>query len=117
MMTNTFQDLSSLQMKYISMALASRCRSIIGTPGIAEMNGVESMKSASQTECQCVHQPTHEMTTDEIKEMAGFFISGAKRLKEAGVDAVELHGAHGYLIGQFLSPYTKLKDRRVRRKF
>ena len=41
--------------------------------------------------------------------MAGFFISGAKRLKEAGVDAVELHGAHGYLIGQFLSPYTNLR--------
>ena len=80
-----------------------------GRQGIAEMNGVESMKSASQTECQCVHQPTHEMTTDEIKEMAGFFISGAKRLKEAGVDAVELHGAHGYLIGQFLSPYTNLR--------
>lgn len=77
-----------------------------GRQGIAAVNGVESMKSASQTECQCVHQPTHEMTLEEIHEMIDRFVAGTKRLKAAGVDAVELHGAHGYLIGQFLSPYT-----------
>lgn len=77
-----------------------------GRQGIAELNGVESMKSSSKTECQCVHQPTHEMSVDEIKEMTALFAAGAKRLKIAGIDAVELHGAHGYLIGQFLSPYT-----------
>lgn len=83
-----------------------------GRQGIAELNGVESMKSASKTECRCVHQPAHEMTTDEIKEMTELFAAGAKRLKEAGVDAVELHGAHGYLIGQFLSPYTNKRTDR-----
>ncbi len=77
-----------------------------GRQGIAAVNGVDSMMAPSQTECQCVHQPTHEMTLEEIKRVQGQFISGAKRLQEAGVDAVELHGAHGYLIGQFLSPYT-----------
>ena len=83
-----------------------------GRQGIAELNGVESMKSASKTECRCVHQPAHEMTADEIKEMTELFAAGAKRLKEAGVDAVELHGAHGYLIGQFLSPYTNKRTDR-----
>lgn len=77
-----------------------------GRQGIAVVNGVESMKSASATECQIVHQPTHEMTKDEIKEMVGKFASAARRIKEAGADAVEIHGAHGYLIGQFSSPYT-----------
>ncbi len=77
-----------------------------GRQGIAAVNGVESMKSPSATECQCVHQPTHEMTKDEIKQMVGKFISAAKRVKEAGCDIVEFHGAHGYLIGQFDSPYT-----------
>ncbi|MCR5416310.1 MAG: NAD(P)/FAD-dependent oxidoreductase [Pseudobutyrivibrio sp.] len=77
-----------------------------GRQGIAVVNGVESMKSASQTECQIVHQPTHEMTKAEIDEMVDKFAQAARRIKEAGVDAVEIHGAHGYLIGQFSSPYT-----------
>ncbi|MDR2197507.1 MAG: NAD(P)/FAD-dependent oxidoreductase [Coriobacteriales bacterium] len=77
-----------------------------GRQGIAEMNGLESMPSASATECQAVHQPTHEMSTSEIDEMVARFAAAARRLKDAGFDAVELHGAHGYLINQFLSPYT-----------
>ncbi len=77
-----------------------------GRQGIAAVNQVESMKSASQTECQCVHQPTHEMDMNEIRDMIRRFAKGAGRIKKAGIDAVELHGAHGYLIGQFLSPYT-----------
>lgn len=77
-----------------------------GRQGIAALNQVDSMKSSSKTECQCVHQPTHEMSKAEIREMVEKFAEGAERLKKAGIDAVELHGAHGYLIGQFLSPYT-----------
>ena len=77
-----------------------------GRQGIAAVNHVESMKSSSQTECQCVHQPTHEMSKEEIHDMIEKFAEGAARIKKAGIDAVELHGAHGYLIGQFLSPYT-----------
>lgn len=77
-----------------------------GRQGIAALNQVESMKSASKTECKCVHQPTHEMSREEIQEMVERFARGAGRMKKAGIDAVEIHGAHGYLIGQFLSPYT-----------
>lgn len=77
-----------------------------GRQGIAAVNGVETMAAPSVTECQCVHQPTHAMTVEEIRDMVRRFAMGAYRLKQAGVDAVEFHGAHGYLIGQFLSPYT-----------
>ncbi len=77
-----------------------------GRQGIAAINGNTTMKAPSVSECQCVHQPTHEMSLEEIHEMIDHFVQGARRLKEAGIDAVELHGAHGYLIGQFLSPYT-----------
>lgn len=83
-----------------------------GRQGIAAVNQVESMKSASKTECQCVHQPTHEMDMDEIQDMISRFAKGAGRIKKAGIDAVELHGAHGYLIGQFLSPYTNKRTDR-----
>lgn len=46
------------------------------------------------------------LTHKEIKEIEQQFIDAAFRVYTAGVDGVELHGAHGYLIQQFLSPYT-----------
>ncbi|CAM4454922.1 NADH:flavin oxidoreductase/NADH oxidase [Paenibacillus tarimensis] len=47
-----------------------------------------------------------ELTTQEVKEMVDKFADAARRAVEAGVDTIELHGAHGYLIHQFHSPYT-----------
>jgi 2,4-dienoyl-CoA reductase-like NADH-dependent reductase (Old Yellow Enzyme family) len=47
-----------------------------------------------------------EMTTDEIVSAVDAFAQAARRARVAGMDAVQLHGAHGYLIGQFLSPHT-----------
>jgi 2,4-dienoyl-CoA reductase-like NADH-dependent reductase (Old Yellow Enzyme family)/thioredoxin reductase len=43
---------------------------------------------------------------DEIETLVKKFGEGARRAKTAEFDAVEIHGAHGYLIEQFLSPYT-----------
>jgi NADPH2 dehydrogenase len=48
----------------------------------------------------------HELTTLEVKEMIEKFRKGVERAVLAGVDTIELHGAHGYLIHQFSSPYT-----------
>ncbi|KXL52235.1 NADH oxidase [Anaerotignum neopropionicum] len=45
------------------------------------------------------------MTVTEIKEIEQKFVDAAVRAKKAGYDGVELHGAHSYLIGQFLSTY------------
>jgi 2,4-dienoyl-CoA reductase-like NADH-dependent reductase (Old Yellow Enzyme family)/thioredoxin reductase len=45
-----------------------------------------------------------ELTVAEIHELVRRFTEAARRARTAGFDAVELHGAHGYLIGQFLSP-------------
>ncbi len=44
-----------------------------------------------------------EMTIEDIKETIAAFGQGARRAREAGFDAVELHAAHGYLLMQFLS--------------
>lgn len=51
-------------------------------------------------------QRMHAMSRKEIHKLQQDFIDAAERCRKAGVDAVELHGAHGYLIQQFLSPYT-----------
>nr|HID58740.1 FAD-dependent oxidoreductase [Desulfobacterales bacterium] len=47
-----------------------------------------------------------ELTTEEVGLMADCYAEAARRNKDAGFDFVEIHGAHGYLITQFLSPYT-----------
>lgn len=48
----------------------------------------------------------HEMTHGEIAEIVDAFASAGARMKAAGVDGVELHAGSGYLLNQFLSPYT-----------
>ncbi|HLZ18066.1 MAG TPA: NADH:flavin oxidoreductase, partial [Smithellaceae bacterium] len=47
-----------------------------------------------------------EMTLDEVHEIIASFGAGARRAKAAGFDMVELHGAHGYLLMQFLSAHS-----------
>lgn len=50
------------------------------------------------------------LTREEITELVGSFADAARRAKEAGFDAVELHGAHGYLLHQFISPRCNLRE-------
>lgn len=50
------------------------------------------------------------ITDSEIWEIIVAFGDGARRAKEAGFDAVQVHGAHAYLLSQFLSPYTNRRQ-------
>ena len=51
-----------------------------------------------------------ELTIDEIHELVEQFGDCARRAKEAGFDAVEVHGAHGYLVGAFASPFSNKRS-------
>ncbi|HOO75846.1 MAG TPA: NADPH dehydrogenase, partial [Tepiditoga sp.] len=55
---------------------------------------------------KAIGEVPRELTKDEIKIMIKKFIKGAKISQLSGFDGVELHGAHGYLLCQFLSPET-----------
>jgi NADPH2 dehydrogenase len=50
-----------------------------------------------------------EMTKTEIADTVEVFKKGVERAKKAGFDVIELHGAHGYLINEFLSPLSNLR--------
>lgn len=53
-----------------------------------------------------VRQTPRALTIDEIKATVEKYAQGARRAKDAGCDAAEFHGAHGYLIAQFMSAYA-----------
>jgi len=50
------------------------------------------------------------LTLPEIQKIQTAFVTGARVAQMAGADGVELHGAHGYLINSFLSPYLNRRD-------
>lgn len=55
-------------------------------------------------------QVPRELSEEEIAELIGYFVAAARRAREAGFDAVEVHGAHGYLVNQFISPYSNRRE-------
>ncbi|MHC4311377.1 MAG: oxidoreductase [Planctomycetota bacterium] len=52
------------------------------------------------------------MTAEEIYDLVEKFAEAAWRVQQAGFDSVELHGAHGYLIAQFMSPFVNQRNDR-----
>jgi 2,4-dienoyl-CoA reductase (NADPH2) len=77
-----------------------------------DINGIEYPTGLSSTGKQ---DPIHgfkceAMTAAQIAEVVQYFADGARRAREAGLDGVELHGANGYLITQFLS--SAINDRK-----
>ena len=62
--------------------------------------------SASPIPSPANREIPHEMSVKEIKEIVNCFATTATYFREAGFDGVELHGAHGYIITQFMSPWS-----------
>ena len=77
-----------------------------------DIPGIEIPEALSSTNNS---EPLHgfqceRMTIQDINEAVQAFAQGARRAREAGLDGVELHGANGYLITQFLS--SGINDRK-----
>jgi 2,4-dienoyl-CoA reductase-like NADH-dependent reductase (Old Yellow Enzyme family) len=60
----------------------------------------------SPVPCPVDKEMPKELSTKEVYELIEKFGDGARRAREAGFDAVEVHGAHGYLVAQFMSAYS-----------
>lgn len=52
------------------------------------------------------------LTIDQITKLQNGFLESAKRASKAGLDGIEIHGAHGFLTGQFMSPITNKRNDR-----
>ena len=64
----------------------------------------------SETPCPVCKDIPKQMSFSDIEETAEAYALAAGRAKKAGFDAVEIHGAHGYLICAFLSPYSNKRS-------
>lgn len=53
---------------------------------------------------------TKELSVDEIRQMQNAYVQAAIRAKKAGYDGIQLHGCHGYLINQFVSPVNNQRN-------
>lgn len=73
------------------------------------LNGVQPV-APSAIACKVVNEMPRALTTEECDELVKKFITGAAIAQLSDFDGVELHGAHGYLINEFLSPYTNKRS-------
>jgi 2,4-dienoyl-CoA reductase-like NADH-dependent reductase (Old Yellow Enzyme family) len=79
----------------------------VGTVPLSE-GGWETVSSTSQAFGD--YDAPRKLSSSEISELVKAFGLAAKRSVDAGFDAVEIHGAHGYLLHQFLSPLSNDRD-------
>jgi 2,4-dienoyl-CoA reductase-like NADH-dependent reductase (Old Yellow Enzyme family) len=74
-----------------------------------EMTGTQPIAPSAVFDKSLFVMP-REMTEADIERIIEAFAQSARRVKESGFDAVQLHGAHGYLISQFLCPHTNRRE-------
>lgn len=73
--------------------------------------GIQAGCASGQAFGPSAMEGAREITKDEIKMLLAAFADAAERVKKAGMDFVQIHGASGYLVNQFMSPfYNKRND-------
>ena len=63
----------------------------------------------SAVEDKSTKQTPRELTTEEIEQIVKNFVAATRRAYECEYDMVQMHGAHGYLLSNFISPYTNIR--------
>ena len=92
----------------IAIQIAHAGRKALGSDDVVSCSAVR-YDGANEAHKQWEYQMPRELSKDEIIDIIEKFKQSTKRAVEAGFDAIEIHGAHGYLIHQFSSPKTNLR--------
>ena len=66
----------------------------------------------SDLPCPTIRGDMEPLTIDGIRRLVTLFGDGAERARNAGFELIEIHGAHGYLVNQFLSPFSNIREDR-----
>ena len=72
--------------------------------------GVQGIAPSPYKDPPSVYENPREMTKEDIETVIQAYADAAVRAKKCGFDAVEIHGAHGYLINQFSSPFSNKRS-------
>lgn len=80
-----------------------------GRYGSHEFFGLQPLAPSAVTS-RVTKSPPRAMNDDDLAQTRDDFVGGALRARELGFDAVEIMGSEGYLLNQFLSPITNLRD-------
>jgi 2,4-dienoyl-CoA reductase-like NADH-dependent reductase (Old Yellow Enzyme family) len=72
----------------------------------SEITGYKPMAPSSVMHPHRGVEIPHQLSLVEIEDIIDYYRNAARRGFEAGFDAIQVHGAHGYLLGQFHSPIT-----------
>ena len=74
-----------------------------GKPGVELVGPSAKWNPAFKKECR-------KLTAAEIEQIIKNFVEGGRRVYESGYDLVELHGAHGFLLSDFVSPFANTRS-------
>lgn len=98
---------------FVQLMHTGRIGHIDNLPEGAQLVGASSMPAAGQiytdTKGPQDHAVPVALTTEGVKDVIGGHVTAARNAIEAGFDGVELHGANGYLLEQFLNPNTNTR--------
>ena len=82
----------------------------LGRSTLTEKEGGWKPVAPSAIPFKADDEAPHEMTLDDIRRTQDAFVAAAHRSAAAGFQIVELHGAHGYLMHEFLSPLSNKRE-------
>ncbi|PSJ80421.1 NADH:flavin oxidoreductase/NADH oxidase [Neisseria iguanae] len=97
-------DACHAQSAKVAVQIGHAGRKALGSDDVVSSSAIIQNESVTSDKTQWTYQTPRALSTEEVEQTVQLFQNSVKRAVEIGFDAIEIHGAHGYLIHQFYSP-------------